>query len=415
LNKGLLRREPARHRNVRLPGPVLVAVMFLVACLGSCTTRSCQGPDKTPPTLTLDSTLELPQRQFVVPSAYLGQERPITALLPPGDGGEALHLIVSGTLGDQESGLSSVLISCTHEDGDPRRRIEETRTYPPGTASARYTARIPVTEGRWTIVVMASDRAGTQATTSATLTISVPHPDAYATLYVNDGEGVGELRLAETLGRLYLSKEIRSLVVIAVASMDRRREYGASDGRISIPCDFGDGLPPRGDRAVEYERFLVSELVPRVRAMFRVSHDPRDTGLLGVSLGGLTAFSIAWDRSDVFGLAGALSASFWWRETAGSLENRQATRIMHRLVREGAHRPLRAWFEAGTEDEHSDRNGNGVIDVIEDTLDLIAELEKKGYARGRDIAYVEVPGGKHSYETWAPVMPNFLRWAYPAR
>lgn len=387
----------------------------LVACLGSCTARSRQGPDKTPPTIALDYTFELPNRQLVVPSVHLGQERPITALLPPGYDGEALHLVVSGTLDDRESGLSNVLISCIHQDGDPRHGTEEMRTYPAGTASERYAAKIPVTEGRWTIVITASDRAGNRATTSAPLTVSVPRMDAYAALYVNDGQGIGELHLAETLGRLYLAQEIRPLIVIAVSAMDRRREYGASDGRASIPCDFGDGLPARGDRAIEYERFMVSELVPWVRATFRVSRDPRDTGLLGASLGGLTAFSIAWNRSDVFGLAGALSASFWWRETAGSLENRQASRIMHRLVRQGAHKPLRAWFEAGTEDEHSDRNGNGVIDVIEDTLDLISELEKKGYARGRDLAYVEVPGGKHSYGTWAPVMPAFLRWAYPAR
>jgi enterochelin esterase-like enzyme len=389
--------------------------MVLIACACSCTTKSRQGPDKTPPTLALDYTLELPQRQSTVPSVHLGQERPVTALLPPGYDGAPLHLLVSGTLDDRESGLSNVLISCARGDGDPGHRTEETRRYPAGTASERYTARIPVTEGRWRIVVTASDRADNRSTTSATLTVSIPRADAYATLYVNDGQGVGELHLAETLGRLYLSQELRPLIVIAVAAMDRRREYGASDGHASIPCDFGDGLPARGDRALEYERFMVSELVPWVRTSFRASRAPRDTGLLGASLGGLAAFNIAWNRSDVFGLAGALSASFWWRETAGSLENRQASRIMHRLVRQGTRKPLRAWFEAGTEDERSDRNGNGVIDVIEDTLDLIAELEKKGYARGRDIAYVEVPGGKHSYETWAPLMPAFLRWAYPPR
>jgi enterochelin esterase-like enzyme len=53
-----------------------------------------------------------------------------------------------------------------------------------------------------------------------------------------------------------------------------------------------------------------------------------------------------------------------------------------------------------------------VIDSIEDTLDLIAELEKKGFRWGRDIRYVEVKGGHHDQATWSAIMPDFLIWAF---
>ena len=47
-----------------------------------------------------------------------------------------------------------------------------------------------------------------------------------------------------------------------------------------------------------------------------------------------------------------------------------------------------------------------------DTLDLIRELENLGYQRHQDIRYVEVQDGEHNPETWAGVMPDFLKWAF---
>jgi enterochelin esterase-like enzyme len=70
------------------------------------------------------------------------------------------------------------------------------------------------------------------------------------------------------------------------------------------------------------------------------------------------------------------------------------------------------WLQTGTEDEKDDRNHNGIIDSIEDTLDLIAELERKGFRWGRDIRYVEVKGGHHDQATWSAIMPDFLTWAF---
>ena len=86
---------------------------------------------------------------------------------------------------------------------------------------------------------------------------------------------------------------------------------------------------------------------------------------------------------------------------------------MHLQVRRGKFRPgLRFWFETGTADETSDRNKNGIIDSIDDTVDLIKELEDKGFTRPADVQYVEMVGGSHNTETWAKAMPKFLVWAF---
>ncbi len=84
-------------------------------------------------------------------------------------------------------------------------------------------------------------------------------------------------------------------------------------------------------------------------------------------------------------------------------------RIMQRLVRTGSYHPgLKFFFECGTEDESEDRNGNGIIDSIDDTMDLISALIEKGYKLDKDITYIEIPGGRHDVDTWAKVIPQFL-------
>ena len=161
---------------------------------------------------------------------------------------------------------------------------------------------------------------------------------------------------------------------------------------------------------------LAGEVLPLMRERYAVSAAAARTGIFGASLGGLGAFDTAWRRPQLFGLAGIFSGALWWRTDNSSVAAQQASRIAHRLVRESAVRPpLRLWFEAGTRDETADRDGNGVIDAIQDTTELIDELVAKGFVRDRDVAYHQIEGGEHHESTWARALPEFLRWAWPAR
>jgi enterochelin esterase-like enzyme len=125
---------------------------------------------------------------------------------------------------------------------------------------------------------------------------------------------------------------------------------------------------------------------------------------------------LAWSHPNVFNKVGAFSGSFWWRrvDSADKTFDEKKHRIMHSQIREGELKPgLKFWFQTGTKDEPFDRNGNGVIDSIDDTLDLIAELTKKGYRPFHDIVYHEIRNGEHNQHTWAQAMPHFLKWAFP--
>lgn len=235
------------------------------------------------------------------------------------------------------------------------------------------------------------------------------HTDqTYKLLLVNDGQDREALHLQQTVATLYARRQIEPLVVVAIPTNEERlAEYGtavAANAR---------GL---GSKAARYTLFVTKEVLPYVRQNFRVSERGVDTVILGASLGGLSAFDIAWNCPDEFGMVGVMSGSFWWRAADDETSIEPGERIAHSLVRQGPKRVgQRFWFEAATQDEFEDRDQNGVIDAIQDTLELMDELEKLGYRRGQDVVYVEMPGGRHNYDTWAQALPKFLGWAFPAK
>jgi enterochelin esterase-like enzyme len=228
----------------------------------------------------------------------------------------------------------------------------------------------------------------------------------YPVIYAQDGQDMGAVSLKMTLEELYASQSIRPLIVVAVhASGQRLNEYGTA------------GIPDyqyRGFKADLYARMLLEEIMPAINEHYPTLTGPENTAVMGWSLGGLTAFDLAWNHADVFGQAGAFSGSFWWHsENGGDLQAMLDSRIAHKMVREGEKREgLRFWFESGLRDETEDRDGDGVIDAVQDTRELIAELQAKGYGEP-DIELVELPNGHHSQTTWGRVLPDFLKWALP--
>jgi len=164
-------------------------------------------------------------------------------------------------------------------------------------------------------------------------------------------------------------------------------------------------------------QFIVDELVPAIHLLFPGRLRAR-WGFAGFSLGGLSALDISWSHGNLFNLAGIFSGSLWWRTLDKDDPEYQDEqhRIIHNQIRDGVFVPgMKFFFECGTLDEAEDRNGNGIIDSIDDTKDLIMALSEKGYNPNSDIYYLEIKDGKHDIPTWASAMPAFIRWGYEER
>ncbi len=254
---------------------------------------------------------------------------------------------------------------------------------------------------------VASPQLGGQRAITVYLPPGYTHDQEHPLLVAHDGQEMAAWKLTAALAQHHAAGLVTPIVAAIPANHDRLHEYGVA-GRLNA-----DGL---GARAAEFQAFITDTVVPLLRKRYQVSRRPAQTAVMGASLGGLSAFDLAWQHPEIFGVAGLFSGSFWWRTSNASVAEQQASRIVHQLVRESsAPRTLRLWFQAGTQDEQSDRDGNGVIDAIQDTTELIDELVLKGFTRGRDVIYRETDGGRHHPATWACELPEFLRWSFPAR
>jgi enterochelin esterase-like enzyme len=226
----------------------------------------------------------------------------------------------------------------------------------------------------------------------------------YPLVLFNDGQDLPRMNMSGILEELYLKKRIPYAIIIGVyTSGERHREYGTVR-----QADYKG----RGDKAPQYQKFMLHEFLPWLYRRFRISKDREDIIIAGFSLGGLSAFDIGWATPYLFGKIGVFSGALWWRWENIDPKDPDHSRIIHDVVDKTPkiteHQSY--WFQTGTLDEEEDRNNNGVIDAIDDTLDLIKTLKAKG-VDDDSIVYYEMEGGEHNTETWGKAMPDFLHWA----
>jgi enterochelin esterase-like enzyme len=232
----------------------------------------------------------------------------------------------------------------------------------------------------------------------------IKHPGDMNLLLLNDGQDLIKMPFEDILNDLYYYEDIEPLLCVGIhCSADRKQEYGMAN--------FPD-YQGRGSRAILYTRFILEELIPYIKLSYHIPFF-RSQSFAGFSLGGLMALDIVWNHSEIFSKVGVFSGSLWWRRKAyedGYTD--ELDRLMHNQVRDTESSPLlKFFFQTGTEDESSDRNGNGVIDSIDDTKDLMDRLYARSYPK-ESIHYLEIKGGKHDIQTWAKALPEFLKWGW---
>jgi len=221
-------------------------------------------------------------------------------------------------------------------------------------------------------------------------------------LLINDGQNLEEMKWGNLVNRLHAQENITPFLSIGIhTGKERMNEYGIA----GIPDYEG-----RGAKARLYTKFIIEELLPFIRNKFNINHQA--SAFIGFSLGGLSALDLVWNNPKLFSTAGVFSGSLWWRsKPLGDDYNDATDRIMHQQVRKSGYRKgLRFYFTTGSLDEVADRNNNGVIDSIDDTLDIISELKQKGYKGAHEITYINYEDGRHDVPTWGRAMPEFIKW-----
>lgn len=232
-------------------------------------------------------------------------------------------------------------------------------------------------------------------------------PSNLSLLLVNDGQDLVTMKFEEILDELYEAKSISNLFCVGIhCSKDRKNEYGTAKY-----LDYKG----RGAKAALYNQFILEELMPFIRRTLFI-YSFKEKCFAGFSLGGLCALDMVWNHPREFNKVGVFSGSLWWRDKDQDDEDfdEDVNRIMHRQIREdkNTYPWLQFFFEVGTQDETADRNNNGIIDSIDDTVGLIDILVDKGYNEEEHIRFVQLKDGRHDVPTWAKAFPDFLKWGW---
>ncbi len=238
--------------------------------------------------------------------------------------------------------------------------------------------------------------------------ISTPMPDDKSEinlLLLNDGQDIEQLKVKETIADLYKKKLIQPVIIVGIKANNRNDIYGVA------------GYPDyenRGSKADKYAQFIDNELYAFIKKRAGVRKF-NSVVMAGCSLGGLSALDIAWNHADKIDKVGVFSGSFWWRDKGQTAPDYSddKNRIMLANIKSSRKKPhLKYWFYVGGKEETSDRDKDGVIDAVDDTKDLITIIQNKNVCPPGDIVFKEATDGKHDYESWGKVFPEFIIWAF---
>jgi len=143
----------------------------------------------------------------------------------------------------------------------------------------------------------------------------------------------------------------------------------------------------------QYSRLLLDEIIPEVRKTYRITNDREGWAIGGMSSGGICAFTVAWQRPDMFSKVVS---------HVGSFTNIRGGHVYPDLVRQNAPKPIRVFLQDGSNDLNI-RPGNWWLA----NQQMADSLEFAGY----DYRKAWGDGG-HNFEHGGAIFPDTMRWLW---
>ena len=173
--------------------------------------------------------------------------------------------------------------------------------------------------------------------------------------------------------QLIVAGEIEPLIIVGI--------YNTGEHRIDEYTPVEDKRLG-GGQADAYGQMLVEELKPFVDHTYRTLPGAENCGMGGSSLGGLVTLYLGLRYTWIFSKLAVMSPSVWWR-------NRAILKTVAQIKRKPE---LKIWLDIGTKESQR---------ALPDAHELEVALVKKGWVRGQDLSYLEVPDAEHNEAAWA--------------
>jgi predicted alpha/beta superfamily hydrolase len=153
---------------------------------------------------------------------------------------------------------------------------------------------------------------------------------------------------------------------------------GAVDRVVVAGIHSGDRMGEYTKPGYEaYARSVVEEVKPEVDSKVRVLGSPRETGVIGSSLGGVVSFYMAWEHPEVFGFAACMSSTFSHKDD-----------LVDRVLSEPK-RSSKFYLDSGWPGDN-----------YEVTLAMAMALGQAGYRVREDFLHLAFPLEEHDERAW---------------
>lgn len=167
-----------------------------------------------------------------------------------------------------------------------------------------------------------------------------------------------------------------------------------------FPDEKGKNGRPRSNRSFEYDtlsdayaKFLETEILPEVSKKYPLRTEPESRAICGISSGGICAWTVAWERPDLF--RKVLSH-------VGSFTNIRGGDVYPGKIRKTPKKPIRVFLQDGSHDLDNE-HGNWPLA----NQQMALALKFKGY----DYRFVFGDGG-HNGKQGGAILPDSLRWLW---
>ena len=90
---------------------------------------------------------------------------------------------------------------------------------------------------------------------------------------------------------------------------------------------------------------MIEEMIPEVGERYNLTDDPKMRGICGISLGGICAFTAAWERPDYFHKV---------MSHVGSFTDIRGGNVYPTLIRKSSKRDIRVFLQGGSNDMNVD-------------------------------------------------------------
>lgn len=151
----------------------------------------------------------------------------------------------------------------------------------------------------------------------------------------------------------------------------------------------------------KYAHVIVEELMPELYKNYNISKDPERHGIGGSSSGAIAAFTVAWQRPDVF--RKVLS-------NVGSFTNLRGGDAYPDMIRSSERKPLRVFLADGRNDNRALKD-DGTYDQRRDWFYQNVRMQEALSAKGYDVNYVWGIQ-KHGQKMLRTVFPEMMRWLW---